>query len=307
MMHLKLSLMLTLLAFGLVLSAKNLQADGGESQRSKSALPPTGIQKQPHSDEKKQQAQDAIPSPTIIRESQSQPQNQAATSNSQWTSHWLWKDINWSGLGQVIVAGVGLFIIYKTLLVIQRQTKANYMAARAAKSANRIARDALVVSQRAFLKIGYLHHGLRSNPAHHSGYDILITIKNVGQTPATMTHVCFTFAVVDHGQPLPSVPAYPTDQPSLGGFLHRNDRVMTRRIFAIAANIRDAIESNISDLYVFGYVDYIDQFGKRYRGATAWCYEPGSAGDNLSIVSNREYSYDRPRQQGEGNDWSTPI
>ena len=62
-------------------------------------------------------------------------------------------------------------------------------------------------------------------------------------------------------------------------------------------------------LYVVGYVDYIDVFGGHQRGGYARVYDPAldtgpeDARNNLAFVTDRAYNYDRPREEGEGDDW----
>ncbi len=56
-------------------------------------------------------------------------------------------------------------------------------------------------------------------------------------------------------------------------------------------------------IYVFGYVDYIDRFNMRHRSGFARYYMLGAKPNNLMVLTQPGYNYDRERQHGEGNDW----
>jgi hypothetical protein len=75
---------------------------------------------------------------------------------------------------------------------------------------------------------------------------------------------------------------------------------------------------NATQSPLIGFVDYIDQFGQRYRGGYARIYYPMidikndrykseaeyAARNNLGVVAQEGYNYDRPRSRGEGKDWN---
>jgi hypothetical protein len=77
-----------------------------------------------------------------------------------------------------------------------------------------------------------------------------------------------------------------------------------------------AIESNAKNLFIYGYVDYIDQFGNHYRAGFARQYDPTptkiiNSGvvqgyNNLFYVNQPWYNDDHIRQKYEGNDWDEP-
>jgi hypothetical protein len=45
-------------------------------------------------------------------------------------------------------------------------------------------------------------------------------------------------------------------------------------------------------LLIFGYVDYIDQFGQAHRGGFARRYNNRLTDPNLSLVTETDYNYD---------------
>ncbi|MGE3188478.1 MAG: hypothetical protein AB7H88_22225 [Vicinamibacterales bacterium] len=60
-------------------------------------------------------------------------------------------------------------------------------------------------------------------------------------------------------------------------------------------------------VYVFGYVDYMDRFGRRHRHGFGRRYDPSDTNYNLRFVPEAGYNYDRERKPGEGNDWDEPT
>lgn len=315
MTPLKFSWLLILVTLGLALSATSLRANESENQepvRNRSPSPPAREQPQR---ETKQQTSDTQDNPLPpwkslnVSQFETNPKKEAIEQHPQELPHWLRNEINWSGWVQVLVAAIGLYIIWRTLKAIERQVEANRIAANAATDANQIARESMIGAQRAFIKITFPNPGLSPSPPPDSVYQIFTDIENIGQTPTRVTDIRFTFKLRYHGQALPTVPDH-TESDSGGmhrAFLHKNDPIRIRRLLPINHEDEDAIQSKAKDLYVYGYVDYIDQFSQRHRAGYAWCYEPGSAPANLFIVAQSEYNYDRPRQQGEGSDWDTPI
>ena len=80
-----------------------------------------------------------------------------------------------------------------------------------------------------------------------------------------------------------------------------------------------AVELKMNKLWLYGYVDYIDQFGQRHRAGWARLYEPDrddrqyypsdddfAKRSNLVFVAEEGYNYDRERMPREGNDWDKP-
>ena len=83
-------------------------------------------------------------------------------------------------------------------------------------------------------------------------------------------------------------------------------------VFRIGPKDIPYIREGERKLYIFGYVDYVDNFGSHHRGGYARefsypVYLSAAAThvelDNLLPVTLDGYSYDRERKKGEGDDW----
>lgn len=132
-----------------------------------------------------------------------------------------------------------------------------------------------------------------------------IDIVNAGNTPARITHLRFnliiaetdTLMVPDYGgasKPAGSFDTYLAAKESLQPLLHF-DAIPEDRWLAFRNG------ENVSCWFVL-YADYIDRFGRRHRFGMGCKMErfnqPGWA-----VETRRGFNYDRPRAQGEGDDW----
>lgn len=154
----------------------------------------------------------------------------------------------------------------------------------------------------------------------HRSFKVTVQIKNHGNTPARVTDVALSHYF---GRPLPAQPPMPTHDEGAHAFLVKGQTFEHWRDFDVLASDMEAIEADTSDLYILGYVDYIDQFGTRHRSGYAHIFDPTAersqpfvdrtsgqarlrstpAEDNLIFVPKPGYNYDRTRERGEGNDW----
>lgn len=166
----KLSWVLILVASGLALSAPSLSASESENQgsvKNSSPSPPTWEQRQR---ETKQQPSDTQGNPLppwkslTVSQFENNPKKEAIRQQPQGPYYdWFWPP-SWSGWAQVIVAGFGLFFIWRTLQAIERQAEANSLTANAATDANRIANASLTIVQRAYVKISHRPPGCAVHP-----------------------------------------------------------------------------------------------------------------------------------------------
>lgn len=139
------------------------------------------------------------------------------------------------------------------------------------------------------------------------------TVKNYGETPAHITDIVIKAEITPIGQLLP----YPADYcgitryPCSDAFLVRNDSLSygfaTENLLS-ADDLTD-IENMKKTISLYGYVDYIDAFGKRHRGHYGQNYwkpndNKGEGMSNLTFLMQRGYNYDRERTTDEGNDWN---
>ncbi len=162
----------------------------------------------------------------------------------------------------------------------------------------------LTVTQRPYIKISHLSPGLASNPNLHR-YKVQIKIENIGQTPARITYAEFWKWTLLATETLPADPPYTPHEEREEAFLYRNDLFWWQKVFEVSDEDFTDIESGKKILCVYGYVDYLDQFWQRHRAGYARYYHPEGTpkGDNLALVIQPGYNYDRKRQKGEGNDW----
>lgn len=167
------------------------------------------------------------------------------------------------------------------------------------------------VVERAYVKMSHLPPGLSLAPAPNSNYPIAVRVKNFGQTPATVTDFLLVRHLLPRNQRLPAAPDYSTrgewEVPNI--FLVREDEFVITCNFPVTDQERSAIEEDKTQIfYVCGYVDYIDKFGGRHRAGYARRFNGVIGGeDNLKIVIQDGYNYDRERRQDEGNDWNEPT
>ena len=172
-------------------------------------------------------------------------------------------------------------------------------------------------SERAFVKMSHPAPGIAREPST-GRFRFKIGIKNFGRTPATISDVLLNRLVLPKGSALPGKPPYERqDGPIPKAFLVAGEEMFYERNYQITPAEMIAVKDHHYDLYLIGYVDYIDQFGKRHRSGYARVYQPtiddrGSYGtdaefdarNNLVFVTHGGYNYDRPRKKGEGNDWN---
>ncbi len=59
-------------------------------------------------------------------------------------------------------------------------------------------------------------------------------------------------------------------------------------------------EGEGEELWLYGYVDYTDEFGQDHRGGYARVYREGK-GNNLFFVGKTGWNYDSPRLPNEGD------
>lgn len=171
-------------------------------------------------------------------------------------------------------------------------------------------------SERAYIDIS--HHGppgLEIDPSAGKA-KLKVTVTNRGRTPARVTDMFLDLAF----DVLPTKPHYTLPQN------HEPARVflVTQSKFKYTIEIladQDALNAAAEDeksLWVFGYVDYKDIFGKRHRAGYMRRYcrfdysnprstptFPVERKNNLIFDPIPGYNYDRRRRwwKREGNDW----
>jgi len=316
------SFVLILFAWGLVLSVPSLILSANANPEPTTRSSPPGPVHEPQGQPQAQTGHAQQPPPptnstaaTAIRKPSTQDKEYASSDDAQSANEdWrVWLP-NWLLIG---IGGVAAYIALRTLKVIELQTEATRTAATAALEEAK----AMTLAERAYVKMSHCPPGLQQ-VANSPLYDIQLQIKNFGHTPATVTGVVLTYKIVPHEDLLPTVPEYGsgTGQLIRRVFLVREEDFFTHQTFTILSPDFTLIENETNDICIYGYVDYIDQFGTRHRAGYARRYEP-RANDariyrtdeafrnrsNLMYVTQPRYNYDRRREHGEGNDWDEPT
>jgi hypothetical protein len=172
---------------------------------------------------------------------------------------------------------------------------------------------------------------LTGKPGEDAQLDIGIHLRltNVGNTPAIVTNALMHLFVSD--EPLPELPPYNEGllRPLWVTVMKGQEITLFQNTtFSVVA--LEAIRKGESkfQIYAVGYVDYIDKFKARHRFGYGRIYKPsednfwlymGKGEDamtagrkafaeriNLAFVTQPNYSYDRERKKGEGDDWDDP-
>lgn len=137
-----------------------------------------------------------------------------------------------------------------------------------------------------------------------------------------ITSVVLAHKVLPPDGLLPGIPEY---EPGTGNlvrrvFLVREDDFFVAHTIKLSTQECGDVENMASELCIYGYVDYMDQFGVRHRAGYARRFDPRQNDrkayvteeqfnnrSNLNYVTQTGYNYDRPRKKGEGNDWDDPV
>lgn len=193
--------------------------------------------------------------------------------------------------------------------------------------------------ERAYVTMSHHPPGVYIDIAVTSGVDghdratvtMNIQVRNAGNTPGVITHVLVQPYIANANR-LPTNPesAYRAEdyEHPLFYSLVKGDTFTLRRTFE---SIDAAYISNRDagwNLWIIGYVDYIDKFNRHHRSGYARRYDQATDDSftrerekndpsvvekdwwknrsNLLFVMQSNYNYDRERQNGDGKDWGEP-
>ncbi len=219
-----------------------------------------------------------------------------------------------------VVAGIQVGMFWKQLGIMRIAIRDGETVA----NATALQANAVIRAQRAYVKASPAPPGLELPPP----YDAInehatcnLKIKNFGQTPAIVSDVVTIFKLLEVNESLPTIPEYVREdeiiRPFPGSFLGRDEFFYNGHGSAGAiGTFVDDLKTGKVVMAVFGYVDYMDVFGKRYRAGFGRVFLPAinnraiydndqkfSERCNLIFMSQAGYNYDRERQEAEGNDW----
>jgi len=161
------------------------------------------------------------------------------------------------------------------------------------------------LTERAYAKVSPVAPGVRWDGAGKGGFTLTFRIKNFGSTPANVTDVVSNAIAIPKNMIIDSLPGYarhefPKESKS---FLVKNDEFYQHPHNAIDDAERPEVDAGDKRLIVYGYVDYIDQFGCRHRGGFGRQYLPNATENNMIFPDTGPFNYDRVRETGEGIDW----
>lgn len=311
----QLSLSLLLLIAVVLLHIQSVNANGITNQK-------TGADnRQILSADKNQKTDDTKhpPSPDKFSE---EPINQAVVTDSLPRSTQKYNSegktdgssISWGSVADWVMACITLIAVTVALITlnaIKDQVKAGNMSAEAAmKTANHI-----VASERAYFRITHMSPpGLHTDRplADHlyasdapQTWELKMKVINIGKTPGRITGLGVGHVILDNKDALPSVPPYNLEKvQDMDTLLHSNEMFAPYVLsFQVGSSIADEIHCGRKILCVVVFVDYMDHFQQRYKAGYARFFNPGNTENNLSVVPNYGYNYDRARHPGEGHDW----
>jgi hypothetical protein len=198
-------------------------------------------------------------------------------------------------------------------------------------------RDHTMVIERAYVTMSHHPPGIiidsisvesTEDPVRRQDVEVHVGVQNLGSTPANVTRTLLQLLITD--QPLPPVPLYAEDEQGETAcvFLTKSDQFTIHRSWKMESAGIEEVGKNARKwtMYVIGYIDYIDRFGRRHRAGYGRFYEPGvdkasyyrkvpgrvvpardeeafANRNNLYFITQPGYNYDRERQKGEGSDW----
>jgi hypothetical protein len=175
------------------------------------------------------------------------------------------------------------------------------------------------IIERAYIKMSHRPTGLvfniPSDEHPHKEDDprtgkVVIEVSNLGKTPAIITYVGMDYFTLQPLEALPALPNYHMGRyegTKMKAIMYGLDVWTPTFTLPLSAEEFTSINAETSRLYLLIYADYIDQFGVRHRAGYARRHDPKSAGNNLDLVTQRDYNYDIQRKPGQGDDWDEPI
>lgn len=178
-------------------------------------------------------------------------------------------------------------------------------AARASKAAAETV-GAMRRSERAYVTISHEPPGLElTKPVGYASF--VIKIENSGRTPATVTDVLLKLEWFGDKNPAPNQPDYQKEGPrgEVGYFLVAGSNFIHNGSMRMpGGDVAD------NELWLYGYVDYTDEFGQCHRSGYARTYRadrnlagvPPEKINNLVFVDRRDWNYDHDCLPDEDNE-----
>jgi hypothetical protein len=162
-------------------------------------------------------------------------------------------------------------------------------------------------SERAYVKMSHEPPGIVWDAKNQGWFAVSVKITNHGRTPAQITDIRLGADVITRKNKRPAPPDYGAAN-LIGGdtqaFLVCADFFYRHGGYSISCAEHADVMAGGSNLFFYGYVDYIDQFGVRHRAGYGRLFDKSDQSANLVFPRRKSLNYDRVRLPSEGNDWT---
>lgn len=196
----------------------------------------------------------------------------------------------------VFVAQAGLF--FGQLKIMRGGLTISGDAAKAARNnaeASLASVEATKRAERAYVAMSHNEGIVFIQGKNEAKYSIQVAIKNWGRTPGTVEDVRLKAVLLPSPEELPETPNYSSAQTleTAKTFLVPGAELFsTEPLGTLSGDEVMALSVRSKRLFVFGYVQYSDKFGKRHHGRYGRVFEPGREGNNLLYISRGAYNDD---------------
>lgn len=152
--------------------------------------------------------------------------------------------------------------------------------------------DAVRQAERAYVKMSHTAPAFDLVKTIGQG-GLTVEIKNSGRTPATVTDVLLQVNWFGEENPAPNEPEYRIDarRISVGFFLVAQES----SFHEIRLHIPN--EGDGDELWLYGYVDYVDEFNQHHRAGYVRVHLEDRPENNLVFVNRPGWNYDRRRKR----------
>ena len=173
------------------------------------------------------------------------------------------------------------------------------------------------ITERAYVRLSHVTEGRRAAFDWLQGgageATMQIEIKNCGRSPARVTGVWLGGRCVPDGKEFPTYFSYREGHSATASkigraFLMPSDQILIPWALNFSPEEYEAVELGNATLIIFGYVDYIDQFGDHYRGGYGRQLIPQTFKNNLGFPDcPAKLNFDEPRTKGAWLDRGTQF
>jgi len=237
---------------------------------------------------------DSSPPPSAIQnheEQQSAESDKEKESASVFLHMGNWIERNHTGIEAASTLTIALFTIALAIATKGLWEATNNVADDARLGRERTERAFVKISHRPFERI------------NDTRIKFTFEVKNFGRTPARVTDVIVNVFHDREGNKPPDnlLPFERHGARPPKAFLVVDDSFFHNAVFGMTDEEEKAMREGKTCVWLQGYVDYIDAFGRRHRGGYGRVF--ATAASNFVYVASETYNFDRLRNPGEGIDW----